>query len=289
MCFLYKEKRLGHVNTLHKPTVTVIGTCRVHDTLRQVEKKGLIKLNNGGMQTYVHSLPEIFLRLKVLNRQSKYSPNIMDLQVDTRSGTAIEPIDDFNFDESEIIVIEISSLKSIFYDNQPLQYNEVNRQLCTPHGKFGIELIANINNAFNNDQSSIIAPKSPYPDSLSKSHRQIISSLRPKLMSEEDIFSYMDQIYEYVKKPILFVNHINAEGKNGRKITSRNRLCKIIKKYCLENGFELFEPASLFQTHEKKDLLAKEGMDLAHYAKGALNTVGLSQYNRIIKIHQKKI
>lgn len=234
------------------PTVTVIGTCRVHDTLRQMEKKGLIYLNNGGMQTYVHSLPEVFLRLKVIKGNSEYSLNIIDLQVDTRSGTETKPSDDFDIDDSEVIVIEISSLKSIFYDKQPLQYNEVNRHLCTPHGEYGIELRANMNYAFNNDLSSIIAPKSPCPDSLSQTHQQIISKLRPKLMNEHEIFSYLNQICEYMEKPILFVNHINVEGKNGRKITSRNRLCKIIDKYCSENGFDLFEPAELFQVHEKK-------------------------------------
>jgi hypothetical protein len=53
------------------------------------------------------------------------------------------------------------------------------------------------------------------------------------------------------------------------------------------NGFALFEPAGLFQTYNKKDLLAKDGEDLAHYAKTALETVGLAQYNRIIKIIHK--
>ena len=51
-----------------KVTVSIIGTCRVHDTLRQVEKRGLIQINNGDISTFVHSLPEIFMRLRVLNR-----------------------------------------------------------------------------------------------------------------------------------------------------------------------------------------------------------------------------
>ena len=129
-----------------KPTVTIIGTCRVHDTLRQVEKQGLIRVNNGGLSTYVHSLPEIFLRLKVFNRERKYSQDIMDLQIDTRSGTGKEPIEGFSIDETDIVVIEISSLKTISYRNHPLQYNEVNRLLCTPHGDFGIDLIVDPKN-----------------------------------------------------------------------------------------------------------------------------------------------
>ena len=270
-------------------TVTVIGTCRVHDTLRQMEKKGLINLNNGGIQTYVHSLPEVLLRLKVLKRHCEYSPNIMDLQVDTRSGTETKPSDDFSIDDSEVIVIEISSLKSIFYDKQPLQYNEVNRHLCTPHGEYGIELRANMNYAFNNDESSISVPKLPFPNTLSENHRQIISKLRPKLMGEEDIVSCLNLIHEYAKKPILFVNHINVEGVNGKKITSRNKLCRIIEKYCAQHDFALFEPSTLFADHERKTLLAKDGEDLAHYAKSGLRIVGMEQYKLILQLIQSSV
>jgi hypothetical protein len=269
-------KREGQV------TVTIIGTCRVHDTLRQVEKRGLIRVNNGNISTYVHSLPEIFLRLKVFNREKKYSPDIMNLQIDIRSGTGKEPDKGFSIEETEVVVIEISSLKSIFYEAQPLQYNEVIRLLSTPHGDFGIELRKNINHAFNNNEISISLPNTPFPETVSENHRQIIANLKPKLMDEQDIREYLDRIYQYVKKPILFVNHINVEGVNGRKITSRNRLCKIIQKYCTEHNFALFEPSTLFSQHDKKTLLAKDGTDLAHYAKSGLEIVGMEQYKKIV-------
>lgn len=267
-----------------KPTITIVGTCRVHDTLRQVEKRGLIQVNNGNISTYVHSLPEIFLRLKVFNREKKYSADIMNLQIDRRSGTGKEPEEGFSIEETEILVIEISSLKSIFYEDHPLQYNEVIRLLSTPHGDFGIQLRKNINHAFNNNEISISLPDTPFPNTVSEYHRQIIVNLKPKLMDEQDIYEYMNQIYEYVKKPILFVNHINVEGVNGRKITSRNRLCKIIQKYCNEHNFALFEPSTLFPQHDKKTLLAEDGTDLAHYAKSGLEIVGMEQYKKIIEL-----
>lgn len=266
------------------PSVTIIGTCRVHDTLKQIEKKGLIKLNNGGVSTFVHSLPEVFQRLKIFSRESKYSPEIVGLQVGVRKGVTTEPDKDFNFNETDVIVIEISTLKAIYYENQPLQFNEVNRLLCTPHGDFGIELRNNINYAFNNNEVSILLPDHPFPETVSENHRQIISNLKPKLMDEQDIREYLDRVYQYVKKPILFVNHINVEGVNGRKITSRNRLCKIIQKYCNEYNFALFEPSTLFSQHDKKTLLAKDGTDLAHYARSGLEIVGMEQYGKILEL-----
>lgn len=266
------------------PAITIIGTCRVHDTLRKVSEKGYIKLNNGGMDTFVHSLPEIFQRLKIFSRESKYLSEIVGLQVGVRKGVTTEPDADFDFEQTDVIVIEISTLKAIYYDNQPLQFNEVNRLLCTPHGDFGIELRNNIDYAFNNNEASVLLPNLPFPETVSENYRQIIANLKPKLMDEQDIREYLDQIYQYVKKPILYVNHINVVGVNGRKITSRNRLCKIIQKYCEENDFALFQPSTLFSQHDTKNLLAKDGADLAHYAKSGLEVVGMEQYKKILEI-----
>jgi len=270
------------------PTVAVIGTCRVHDTLNQAQSLGLIQLDNGGMNSFVHSLPEILLRLEVLSRKSEYLENIVDIQVGTRSGIRLRPEENFDFRNIDVIVIEISSLKAIFYQKHPLQFNEVNRHLCTPNGEFGNKLRDEINLAFKNRSDDIKTPNMPYPKSIPEKYRQIISGLSPMLMNEESIHSYLEKVINFVDgKPVLFVNHINIEGHNGKIIPSRNKLCQIVSNFCKIYDLPLFEPAELFQKYEKKDLLAKDGTDLAHYARSALETVGLAQYNRIIQIHQK--
>ena len=267
------------------PTVAVIGTCRVHDTLNEAQSLGLIKLDNGGMNSFVHSLPEILLRLEVLSRQSEYLKNIVDIQVGTRSGIKLRPEENFDFRNIDVIVIEISSLKAIFYQEHPLQFNEVNRHLCTPNGEFGSKLRDEINLAFKNRSDNIKTPNIPYPKSIPTKYREIISGLSPMLMNQEAIHSYLGKVIDFVDgKPVLFVNHINIEGHNGEIIPSRNKLCQMVSNFCEKNNISLFEPAELFQKYEKKDLLAKDGTDLAHYAKSALETVGLAQYDKIIEI-----
>ena len=39
----------------------------------------------------------------------------------------------------------------------------------------------------------------------------------------------------------------------------------------------------LFSKHDRKTLLAKDGTDLAHYAKHALEIVGMEQYEKILE------
>ena len=266
------------------PLITVIGTCRVHDPLRKIEELGLIRINNGGLATFVHSLPEILLRIKVMKKDSKYSPKIVSLQVGERAKINLEPNEDFKFSQSDAVVMEISTLKSIFYQDDPLQFNEVNRLLCTPHGKYGEILRNNIDYAFTNNLNEVSQPNLPSPETIPQSYEDVIRNLRPKLMDADEIESYLDTIRDYVKKPILFVNHINIEGANGEKIPSRNRLCQIIAKYCDKKNAALFNPSELFLQHDKKKLLAKNGTDLAHYVETGLEIIGKEQYKKLLDL-----
>tara|TARA_B100000768_G_C11248571_1_gene362955 strand:- start:444 stop:1289 length:846 start_codon:yes stop_codon:yes gene_type:complete len=267
------------------PTVTVIGTCRVHDTLEEIQSLGLIHLNNGGMKTFVHSLPEILLRVEVMQQKSEYLEDIVDLQVGVRSGVKLKPDKNFNLNKSDIIVIEISSLKAIFYQEHPLQFNEVNRHLCTPHGKFGIQLRNEIDLAFRNGADEIEIPMKSIPESMPEKYKQIVPGLAPLLMNAKLVRSYLGKLVETLDGiPILFVNHINIDGRNGEKISSRDKLCQMITNYCKQNNNPVFEPEILFEEYERKDLLAKDGNDLAHYATSALQTVGMAQYNKITNI-----
>ena len=239
------------------------------------------------MNSFVHTLPEILLRLEVMSKSSEYLQDIVDIQVGTRSGVKLRPEETFDIRESDVIVIEISSLKAIFYQNHPLQFNEVNRHLCTPNGEFGIKLRDEINSAFNNGGCKINIPDLPYHESIPQRYKQIITGLQPMLMDEESIHFYLDQVVDFAGKiPIMFVNHINIEGNKGEKISSRDKLCRIVSNYCDVNNLSLYEPADLFKFHDKKYLLAKEGKDLAHYADNALETVGLAQYEKITELNR---
>ena len=52
-----------------KPLVTVIGTCRVHDPLKKMEDKGLLKLNNNPINQFVHNTDEIIQRISLLTNK----------------------------------------------------------------------------------------------------------------------------------------------------------------------------------------------------------------------------
>ena len=265
-------------------TVTVIGTCRVHDPLRKMQEVGLIELNNGGLDSFIHSTPEAMLRLNVLQGLNEYNEDLVKLQVGETKELKLKPNQDFDFNRTQILLVEISTTKLISSMDNPLQFNEVNRHLCTPYGKFGIELRKNIDHAFYNRRTHVSVPEVDVPEDFPTNYIELISTLKPQVLDEIGICSDLRQIIEAAGIPVLLVNHINLPGKDGKKISSRNRLCKIINNYGKENGISVFNPEVMFGNHKREDLLMKEGEDLNHYAKDKLDIVGLELMGSIYSV-----
>ncbi|MDA7463804.1 hypothetical protein N8996_03345 [Candidatus Poseidonia alphae] len=269
-------------NTFTAPVVTVIGTCRVHHSLRDLEKRGLIKLNNGGLASFVHSTPEALLRLKVLLGTEAYLSDIVKLQVGESKEVKLTADTGFDFSESDLLVVEVSTIKAVSINENPLQFNEVNRHLCTPFGEFGKALRKNLNHAFNKRQAFVTLPDIDSPADMPKQFLEFIPKLHPVVMDKDLISSDLNEIRKIAKIPVLLVNHINLPGKDGKLITSRNKLCHIMNDYAKSEGLEIFNPSVMFETHKPEVLLMKGGEDLNHYAKDQLDTVGDIQLKSIM-------
>ena len=259
------------------PVVTVIGTCRVHHTLRAIEKKGLIQLNNGGLGTFVHSTPEILFRLKVLLGMETYQEDLIKLQAGELEETKLKSDEEFDFTNTDILVIELSSIKAMSFQNNPLQLNEVKRHMCTPYGDFGKILRANIRSTFNGRKEFIDLPDIEIPKSFPPDYLEIINKLKLNILSEQQIFSDLNQISSLVKIPILLVNHINLPKEGGELIISRNKLCEMVNKFSKLENIPVFNPVEMFKKYKREELLMKEGKDLNHYAKNKLLVVGNEQ------------
>ena len=263
------------------PVITVIGTCRVHHPLRNLETRGIIKLNNGGLGSFVHSTPEALLRLKVLLGIEKYNPDIVKLQVGEANEVKLTADDDFNFLQSDLLVVEVSTIKAVSVEGNPLQFNEVNRHLCKPYNDFGKALQKNLNHAFNKRQDSVAFPDMESPKDMPEHFIEIIKKLHPIVMDKNLISADLNTIRKMAKIPVLLVNHINLPGEDGKLITSRNKLCMIMNGYAESQGLEIFNPSLMFDYHKPEILLMKDGKDLNHYAKDQLNTVGDIQMEKI--------
>jgi len=263
------------------PTVTIIGTCRVHHTFRAIEKEGLVRINNGGLDSFVHTTPEILLRLAVMQRKVKYDESLIRLQVGESKSQILEPVAAFNFSESDAIVIEVSSIKTLSVGSNPLQLNEVIRHLCTPYEAFGKELQHNINLTFNQRLVKVPTPVLPQPIEFSEKYAGLLDKLEGHVQTEEAITADLEQLLSLSGLPVMFVNHINLHGENGELITSRNKLCGFVNKFGKNNQALVFNPSELINDFSQEELLMNEGKDLNHYAKNILKEVGRKQLSAL--------
>jgi hypothetical protein len=264
------------------PKVTVIGTCRVHHPLRNLEQRGKITLNNGGLGSFVHSSPEALLRLRVLLGLESYDKQFVKLQVGEAKDLRLTPEDDFDFSETDLLVVELSTIKALSLLGQPLQFNEVNRHMCTPYDEFGKAIRKNLNVAFNTRAPSVEFPEIDAPENYPKEYIDLIKELKPLVLDSFAISTDINEMRKLADVPILLVNHINLPGSNGKLITSRNKLCNIINQYAEREGVEVFNPAEMFRSHAPEELLMNDGKDLNHYAKDKLHIVGDIQLETIL-------
>ena len=259
------------------PTITIIGTCRVHHTFRAIEKKGLVRINNGGLDSFVHTTPEILLRLAVMQRKATYDKKLVKLQVGESKSEILEPVAAFNLSESDAIVIEISSIKTLTVDSNALQYNEVIRHLCTPYEAYGRELQDNINLTFNQRLVKVPPPVLPQPIEFSERYAGLLDKLEGHVQTEETVTADLEELLSLSDLPMMLVNHINLHGENGKLLTSRNKLCGFVNKFAKHNQVLVFNPSELIKDFSQEKLLMKEGKDLNHYAKDTLTEVGQKQ------------
>ena len=189
---------------------------------------------------------------------------------------------EFDFSKSDLLVVEVSTIKAVSVEGSPLQFNEVNRHLCTPYNDFGKALRKNLNHAFNKRQNFVTPPDIESPADMPEQFLELIHKLHPVVMDKDLISSDLNEIRKIAKIPVLLVNHINLPGKDGKLITSRNKLCNIMNGYAESEGLEIFNPSAMFETHKPEVLLMKDGEDLNHYAKDHLDTVGDIQLKSIM-------
>ena len=211
----------------------------------------------------------------------EYTEELVNLQVGESNDIKLAPDEGYQLLDADALVIEVSSLKSVFAREHPLQLNEVNRHLCAPFGSFGKKLMANITHAINKREPHVRFPEEQPPEDYPPHYIDLIHHLHPRVLTHEEIVTDLHALITSVDLPVLFVNHINVEGKNGRLITSRDRLCTIVKAFCEEHDTPLFEPAIMFETMDRKKLLMDDGQDVNHYAKAELLNVGLEQLKAI--------
>ena len=255
-----------------RPVVSTIGTCRVYLPMRSMSDKARMVINNSGFETsYLHSLPEISLRLDVLRGESEYSKDLLKFQCSEAKDIVIPG--HFSLGDSDILLIEVSSMKTALSDKGPLQLNNVIRELCENRGDGGKKLKRAIDMALSKNGEIVLDELGESIDSFTEQEIGVISELRLMMINEEEVAAQMKDISDASPIPVIFVKHINVEGSDGNIIWMRDLLSSYMDRN-IENGLDVIDPTPLVVEEGRERMLKDEGRDVNHYSDYGLSVVG---------------
>lgn len=267
---IYEEAKKYSKNE-ERPVISSIGTCRVYLPMRRMANRARLVINDSGFETsYLHSLPEISLRMNVLKGIEGYSKKMLKFQCN-EAGSRFIP-GHFSLVDSDILLIEISSMKTAISNDSPLQLNNVIRELCDNRGEVGKQLRREIDLALSRNGEINLENLADVRNSFSTDDWEVITNLKLMMIEEKEVAIMMKEISDSSPIPVVFVKHINVEGSDGKIIWMRD----LLSTYMDRNNSELdiIDPTPLVLREGRERMLEDSGMDVNHYSDYGVSVVG---------------
>jgi len=254
------------------PKIAVIGTCRVHKPIEDLGDRGVISIHTGGLNFYVQSPGEIRKKISVLRNESEYVPDLFEFISDSDISKVPQG---FDFNEADIIVIEVSSTKELELEGEFLQRDRIISKFIGND-----EVRKKWWNGINRNESigkrvRNIAEETP--DGLNEIEENIFNKMTFKIMIKEDIKNSIRSIINLFarKDKILLVTHINTRlNGSGDFMARRIGGIAAIEEIASELGVRVFNPTAILEKIPQDILMENGGKDMHHYSKEMIGSVG---------------
>jgi len=227
-----------------KPVISVIGSCRVHNSMRAMRNAALIHLNNSRLTEFCHAPREVLQKIRIANnRLSPPSPELSLLINGVDQSTAPQKRADFR--TTDVFLIEISSVRRLTLSGMELQLNFVTDFFVKPYGldDWLSQLSEKARNVPQGTRvrQALSAGNSHIPDHVIEMAAAIEMTMEPDSVISEMV----KRIVNYLQRPIVFAGHFNVRKDNGQWIGDRVRLNRCLKMAAIQYGAGYFEPANI--------------------------------------------
>lgn len=249
---------------MRPPRVTVLGTCRVYDPFAILAERGVVELGNAGVYGFVHYAKEALQQLRVMHGElaipHALAPYITHKELPARADATFATAEN-HLDETDLLVVEISSLKEIEFDGFYLQINRLRKQLVGDREdlqRWWKRLY---------DKEAEQGPRRRGRDEflggdLSPLERDLVARIEVQLQTEESMLADMEAIRRYFDGPVLWVSHFDTRGlKSGVEIPIRKQLVAAVEAGAAALGQPFFNPRRDVEDFGQARALE----DMAHY------------------------
>jgi len=265
--------------------VSIMGTCRLNLPLRKMSETGRIVLNNSGFESsYLHTTPELIRRMEVLMRRKEYDTEVQRFQCSETD--AINPHFRFSIEDSDLMIVEVSSLKIATFHSEPLQINNIFREFCEDRGSEGEKIREAISASLGAEYGGILGEKELNLELFDQFELDLLDNLVIRIQQSSEVISQMEEIAELCPVPVIFLKHINVEGNDGRPIANRVLLSDYMDSSV--EGLNILDPTPIVLEYGREMMLEDEGVDLNHYSESGISIIGEWLLNNCIEIIGKK-
>ncbi|NBA25890.1 hypothetical protein GVN72_20205 [Aeromonas caviae] len=224
------------------PTISVIGSCRVHNPISRLEKAQLITTNNHGLDGFCHSPREALQKIRFANRRLDIPPFLHEY-VFGREKIHINRAD---FSKSSMFIVEFSSVRRLCIDSIELQLNFVTENLVKPYAlEDWLSKISKLTRHSPQGKKTKVRCEKDISEMISN----IVNNISMSLESDQVICDMMDKIVSYVRRPVIFVGHFNITKDDGTLVADRSRLNKCMQSHAYSRGYHFFDPTELISMY----------------------------------------
>jgi hypothetical protein len=248
---------------MSRPRVTVLGTCRVYDPFALLAERGVVELRNAGVYGFTHYTKETLQQLRAMHGElalpAELGPYITHKQLPAGADGTLATAEN-RLDETDLLVVEVSSLKEIEFRGLYLQINRLRGRLVGEreglqrwwkrlYGKEKLGRSAEEREPF-------------LGEDLSPLERDLVLGIDVQLQSAESMLADMEAIRAFFDGPILWVSHFDTVGlKSGVEIPLRKRLVAAVEAGAARLGQPFFNPRRDIEGFGMEQALE----DMGHY------------------------
>ncbi len=279
------------------PTVTYFGSCRLVHPMTYLAEQGKIKVNNKGIFGMQYTAEEMMQQYRMATKKKKV-PDALRYHIEPRRLVDKGEERSFSrFADTDVFVVELCSLKEIVYQSPELgkwflhmfyftkeliKKRKAGKHPLIPHYKYLVQE-ANRRHPFPAELHDYSWGRAVYDDKytakkvelsslpsgfLSDSEADIFKNTKLNILTEDKFKAGMTRLAALLKKPIIFVSHMNLLGGNNRQILSRIHLDDWIKESAETIGCDYFLPGPFISRLHGQDNAVTSKEDIDHFKPG---------------------
>lgn len=222
------------------PRVTVFGSCRVYTPCDLLQKKGVVRLNQKNIFGYTHYAKEIYQQFEFITGARPVPARLRAfLNIPTQwEAPPAADISSFQtlFSDTDLFVVEVSSIREVVFKSVFLQINRVQELLASDPTVLANWWKPMLRTGVNDVDA--------YPlDQANPVDAEVVKSLVIREQTVSQLEADIRRMMGFLEKPIVFVSHFDTDYDRS-SIPQRRMIIDTLARVCRRPGVHVFDPTT---------------------------------------------